>query len=149
MKKSIRHLLLVLAAVLSFTIISKAQPPSGEVPMGPPPEMSSNSVTNEEAEISRIQVDWMKKKLKLNKDQQQAAEKITSVHVGKILALKKKEGYNGSTDPVKQQADHERDEAMKKILTEKQFNRFNKNKHVLENSFENIRAGGMPPPPGM
>lgn len=149
MKKIIIHSLLVLATAISFSLVSNAQPPAGELPMGPPPEMSNKLVTNEETEISRLQMDWMKKKLKLNKEQQQVVEKITREHAKKILLLKNKEGYIAATDPGKKQADLERDEAMKKILTEKQFSRFNKNKQVLENSFDNISGGGLPPPPGL
>jgi hypothetical protein len=149
MNKIIRNAMLTLTAVISLSFASIAQPPSGEDPIGPPPEINNSTATNEEAAISRLQVDWMKKKLKMTKDQVQAAEKITLDHAKKILMLKKKEGYNGTNDPGKQQADHERDEAMKKMLTEKQFIRFTKNKHILENSFENFRVGGLPPPPGM
>lgn len=117
--------------------------------MGPPPELNNSLATNEETEISRLQMDWMKKKLKLNKEQQESAEKIVREHARKVLLLKKKEGYNAETDPGKRQADLERNEAMKKILTEKQFSRLIKNKQVLENSFDNISLGGLPPPPGM
>lgn len=141
--------MLVLTAIISYSYTSEAQPPSGEGPIGPPPEINISVSSNEEAAISRLQMDWMKKKLKLTKDQVQAAEKITLDYAKKILMLKKKEGYNGTNDPDKQQVDHERDEAMKKMLTEKQFIRFTKNKHILENSFENFRDGGIPPPPGM
>jgi hypothetical protein len=149
MKVIIRQSMLVLAAVISFSHVSHAQPPAGELPMGPPPETNNNLVTNAETEISRLQLDWMKKKLKLNKEQQLYVGKITMEHVKKILHLKKKEGYQPATDRDKQQADQDRDAALKKILTEKQFSRFIKNKQVLENSFENSGGGGIPPPPGM
>jgi len=149
MKKLILQSLFVLTMVILYSRVTQAQPPAGELPMGPPPELNNRLSTNEEKEISRLQVDWMKKKLKLNKEQQQAAKKITLDHAKKILVLKKKEGYKGPSDPGKQQADLERDEAMKKMLTEKQFSRFTKNKHILENSFDNFQGGGIPPPPGM
>lgn len=73
--------------------------------MGPPPELNNRLSTNEEKEISRLQVDWMKKKLKLNKEQQQAAEKITLDHAKKILVLKKKRGTKapatrGNSKPI-------------------------------------------------
>jgi len=149
MKKLIRQSLFVLTLVIFFSRVTQAQPPAGELPMGPPPELNNSLATNEETEISRLQMDWMKKKLKLNKEQQESAEKIVREHARKVLLFKKKEGYNAETDPGKRQADLERNEAMKKILTEKQFSRLIKNKQVLENSFDNISLGGLPPPPGM
>ena len=42
-----------------------------------------------------MQLDWMKKKLKLSNEQEQAVDKITREYVTKVLALKKKENYNG------------------------------------------------------
>ena len=115
MKKIFKQSLLVLTTAISFSLVSHAQPPSGELPMGPLPELNNSLSTNEETEISRLQMDWMKKKLKLNKEQQQATEKIVLEHARKILFLKKTEGYKADTDPGKKQADLERNEAMKKI----------------------------------
>lgn len=147
MKKNTRLPYMVLILIFLGSFSSQAQPPAGEGPMGPPPEMST-AVSNEENEICSSQQEWMKKKLKLSREQQAAVQQITRQYVKKMLALKKKDNYQGSNDPGKILADRERDEALRKILTPKQFTRFDKNKHVLDNSFE-ITAGGMPPPPPM
>jgi len=150
MKKAILYPLFLAALVCASFLKSNAQPPAGEGPMGPPPELNNTMSTDQADEISRIQTDWMKKKLKLNGDQQKAVEKITREHAKKILVFRKKEGYKATTDPEKLAADKVRDEALKGILTEKQFSRYTKNKSVLENSFEITGTGiGMPPPPGM
>lgn len=135
-----------LAFLLSFSLLTQAQPPAGEAPMGPPPEMGT-PVSNEITGISSMQLDWMKKKLKLASEQELAVDKITREYVKKVLALKKKENYNGNADPAKKAAESERDEALKKILTEKQFSKFVKNKAILDNAFDNAGIGGMPPPP--
>ncbi|MBN8687673.1 MAG: hypothetical protein J0M10_11655 [Chitinophagales bacterium] len=124
-----------------------AQPPQGEGPVGPPPELAVQP-DNEEKEICRLQLGWMKKKLRLSEEQVDAAEKAIIVYVRKRLALMKKETYKGNNDPAILQAGMERDNALKKMLTPKQFSRFDKNKHILENSFENP-GGGIPPPPPM
>ena len=145
MKKKISGPVFI-SLLLSFSLFTQAQPPAGEPPMGPPPEMGT-TVSNEVTSISNMQLDWMKKKLKLANDQEQAVDKITQEYVKKVLALKKKENYKGNTDPAKKNADSERDEALKKILSEKQFSKFVKNKAILDNAFDNAGIGGMPPPP--
>ena len=94
-----------------------------------------------------MHIDWKKKKLKLSNEQEQAVDKITREYVTNVLALKKKENYKGNTDPAKKAAESERNEALKKILTEKQFSKFDKNKAILDNAFDNAGTGGMPPPP--
>lgn len=135
-----------LALLLSFSTIIQAQPPGGEPPMGPPPEIGATN-SNEVTSISSVQMDWMKKKLKLTHEQELAADKITQEYVKKVLDLRKKENYNASTDTGKKTAEQIRDEALKKILTEKQFSKFVKNKAILDNAFDNAVIGGMPPPP--
>ena len=127
---------------------SNAQLPAGEGPMGPPPEFSKSTESNEEKSICQLQTDWLNKKLKLGKDQLSEVEKITAFYVKKRLTLKKKEGNKEALEAGMSEAELERDRSLKKILTEKQYNRYLKQKQVLENSFEHAGSGGMPPPPG-
>jgi hypothetical protein len=148
MKKSILKLSVILLSSL-LSLNSSAQPPAGEGPMGPPPEFSKTPESSEEKTICQLQTDRLNKKLKLGKEQLPVVEKITATYVNKRLALKKKEGNKEDLAARRLQIEQERDQSLKKILTEKQFTRYLKQKQVLENSFENIGSGGIPPPPGM
>lgn len=145
--KKIFVLLCYLSIVFVNPMNGIAQPPAGEGPMGPPPEMSRVLENSQEATICQIQIDWLKKKLKLDKSQLTAVEKSTSIYVKKVLSLKKTITDATSLETAKEQAIRERDQAMKLILSEKQYSRYLKTKPVLENSFEYVNYGGMPPPP--
>lgn len=138
----------VFAFYALFSLHSFAQPPAGEGPMGPPPEFSKAPESSEEKSICQLQTDRLNKKLKLAKEQLPDVEKITATYVNKRLALKKREGNNDDLVARRLQIELERDQSLKKVLTEKQFTRYLKQKQVLENSFDNAGYGGMPPPPG-
>lgn len=147
MKKRItKWPVILLSSLLSLN--SFAQPPAGEGPMGPPPEFSKTTESSEEKTICQLQTDHLNKKLKLGKDQLSEVEKITATYVNKRLALKKKEDNNDDFAARRLQIELERDQSLKKILTEKQYSRYLKQKQVLENSFENAGFGNVPPPPG-
>lgn len=145
-KRIMKWTLLALSTLLSLHGL--AQLPAGEGPMGPPPEYSKTPESSEEKTICQLQTDRLNKKLKLGKEQLPEVEKITATYVNKRLALKKKEGNKDELVARRLEIELEHDQSLKKILTEKQFNRYLKQKQVLENSFENTGFGGMPPPPG-
>lgn len=138
----------VFALVTLFSLHSHAQPPAGEGLMPPPPEFSKNTENSEEKTICQLQTDQLNKKLKPGKEQLPVVEKIIANYVNKRLALKKKDGNKDDLAAQRLQIELERDQALKKILTEKQFARYLKQKQVLENSFDNAGFGSMPPPPG-
>lgn len=122
-----------------------AQPPQGE---GPGPQVTETRSDNEV--IAAMQTEWMKKKLKLNTSQLKEAETINDRYVKKILEAKKTAGPDA--DKRKNEAANEREEAFKKILTGKQFSKFQKNKSILDNGFDysgNNFAAPPPPPGGM
>lgn len=146
-KNKLKRTILVLSSFIYLN--SFAQPPAGEGPMGPPPEMSKSLESNEEKTICQLQNEWLNKKLKLGKDQIPQVEKVTAAYVKKRLALKTKEERKETIETDREQAELERDRSLKNILSEKQFSRYLKQKHILENSFDNAAYGGMPPPPGM
>lgn len=138
----------VFALVTLFSLHSHAQPPTGEGPM-PPPEFSKTTESSEEKMICQLQTDRLNKKLKLEKEQLPEVEKIITTYVSKRLALKKREGNKEDLVARRLQIDLERDQSLKNMLTEKQYNRYLKQKQVLENSFDNVGSGSMPPPPGL
>lgn len=134
--------IVILCAFLLFSgsfLHLGAQPPAGDMP-GPPPESIESGNTPES--IAELQTKWMKKKLKLNPEQFKEAVKINDRYVKKVLAAAGPDAGN-----LKKKADTERDEALRKMLTPKQFSRYVKNKTVLDNGFENSGYNSIPPPP--
>ncbi len=145
MKKMI-VVLFYLSIVLLYPLNGKSQPPAGEGPMGPPPELSSTQETSRETAICQLQTDWLKKKLKLNKSQLTAVENSTARYVNKILVIEKTQTTTSSLVEAKKQAELKRDQEMKTILSEKQYSRYLKIKQILDNSFE---TKAIPASPGM
>lgn len=139
----------VFALATLLSLQSYTQPPAGEGTMDPPPEFSKNPENSEGKTICQLQTEWLNKKLKLEKEQLHEVEKIIANHVNKRLALKRRGGNKDELAASMVQNDLERDQSLKKMLTEKQFNRYLKQKQVLENSFDNVGSGGMPPPSGL
>ncbi len=143
--KKIKGLLLALTSLIYLN--NFAQPPAGDDPTSLPPEFSKSTESSEEISICQLQTDWLNKKLKLGKALLPEVEKITAIYVKKRLLLKKKESTKEALEAGKLQAEREHDQSLKKILTDKQYNRYLKQKQVLENSFDIAGFGAMPPPP--
>ena len=115
-----------------------AQPGSGDGPPGGGPQTFTAS------DIADIQTVWMKKKLKLSKEQ---VEKVKEIN--KEFVTKKKEFQNAGEKQADKLAepDRERDDKLKSILSEKQFARFLEKKSELDNSMSSSGNTVMPPPP--
>ncbi len=136
-----RFNLLLLVSTLSFT--GYTQPPGGD---GPPPFASK--ITS--GEIAELQTEWMKKKLKLSKEQVEEVSKINLSFADKLQQLQKiTENKNNGENRIHVEKvavlDKEKDNALKPILSDKQFNIYLKKKAALNNVDSN--SGNMPSPP--
>lgn len=129
---------LLTTLILVTATISYSQSFSGDGPPGGGPQTFTAS------DIADIQTAWMKKKLKLSKEQVEKVKEINKEFVTKKQELQK--AGEKQTDKLTE-PDKERDEKMKKILSEKQFTRFQKKKPELESSLSPSGNTAMPPPP--
>jgi|APEBP8051073220_1049391.scaffolds.fasta_scaffold03141_1 hypothetical protein len=130
--RSVITILLFLAATAAYS------QPGGDGPVGGGPQTFTAN------DIADIQTAWMKKKLKLNKEQVEKVRDINKIYVSKKQELQKAgEKQSDKLD----EPDKERDNNLKIILTEKQFASYLKKKSELENSMSSSGNTGMPPPP--
>lgn len=130
--RSVFTILLFLTTTVAYT-----QPGGDGPPGGGPQTFTAN-------DIADIQTAWMKKKLKLNKEQVERVREINKQYVSQKQELLK----NGEKQVDKLgQPDKERDSNLKVILSEKQFASFLKKKTELDNSMSSSGNTGMPPPP--
>lgn len=134
--KTTRFSLTVL--MLLIATFCYAQPGSGDGPPGGGPQTLTTS------DIADIQTAWMKKKLKLSKEQVDKVKEINKEFVAKKQELQKadKKQTEKLTEPEK-----ERNDKLKTILSEKQFARFLVKKSELDNSMSSSGNTVMPPPP--
>lgn len=143
--------LLILAGTVTY-----AQPPGGD---GPPPASGNGSQAITPDEIAETQTSWMKKKLKLTKQQTEEVKKINKQYVTQTLEYQTAEkkqaapATGGRENRLKEkmaELDRDRDNRLKKILTEKQFRTYLKKKGYLEESISTAASQEMPPgpPPG-
>lgn len=133
--KSVITILLFLAATAAYS-----QPGGDGPPGGGPQSFTAN-------DISDIQTAWMKKKLKLSKEQVEKVREINKLYVSQKQELQKA----GEKQPDKlNEPDKARDSNLKVILSEKQFASYLKKKAELDNSISSSGNTGMqpPPPPG-
>ncbi len=131
-ERSVFTILLFLTTTVAYT-----QPGGDGPPGGGPQTFTAN-------DIADIQTAWMKKKLKLNKEQVERVREINKQYVSQKQELLK----NGEKQVDKLgQPDKERDSNLKVILSEKQFASFLKKKTELDNSMSSSGNTGMPPPP--
>lgn len=141
--------------VLISTIIY-AQPPGAE---GPPPAGSNGPQTITPDEIAETQTSWMKKKLRLTKEQTAEVKKINKEYVNRALEYQSAEKSQTSTGSGSREnklkdkmaeLDQDRDNRFKHILTDKQFKTYLKKKGYLEESISTAANQEMPPgPPGV
>lgn len=130
--RSVITILLLLAETAAYS------QPGGDGPVGGGPQTFTAN------DIADIQTAWMKKKLKLNKEQVEKVRDINKIYVSKKQELQKAgEKQSDKLD----EPDKERDNNLKIILTEKQFASYLKKKSELENSMSSSGNTGMPPPP--
>lgn len=148
----------VAATVLLFLVstIVYAQPPGVD---GPPSMPGNGSQTITPDEIAHTQTSWMKKKLKLTKEQTEEVKKINKNYITRVLEYQSAEKNNSATGAGTREnklkdkmaeLDKDRDDRFKYILTDKQFKTYLKKKGYLEESITTAANQEMPPgpPPG-
>ena len=133
----------------------KAFPQGPRLPHSPDNHMQQPSLKKATPdEIADKETRWMKKKLKLKKDQLQSVKAINAVY-----AFKRKDyqaamepGDKGNNQKIMDKLallDKEKDGELRKVFTEKQYNLYIKKKpELLEKTSGNNSAGRLPPPPG-
>lgn len=138
--------------VLISTIIY-AQPPGAD---GPPPAGGTGPQTITPDEIAETQTSWMKKKLRLTKEQIAEVKKINKEYVNRALEYQSAEksqttaGAGSRENKLKDkmaELDKDRDNRFKNILTDKQFKIYLKKKGYLEESISTAANQEMPPGP--
>lgn len=142
----ITHYLLLLLLVL-ISNIGYAQPPGGDG--APPPGGGPSAITA--VEIADLQTSWMKKKLKLDKEQ---TDQVLQINVQYINGVKELSRNNSTaTDSILHRQekftmlDKNKDDSLQRILSEKQFGLYLKNKTFLNSIISTSGNQGMPPPP--
>lgn len=141
--------------VLINTIVY-AQPPGADGPVSLP---GNGSQTITPDEIADTQTSWMKKKLKLTKEQTEEVKKINKQYITRALEYQSAEksqtstGAGSTENKLKDkmaELDKDRDDRFKNILTDKQFKTYLKKKEYLEESVNTAANQEMPPgpPPG-
>ena len=124
----------------------------------PPPGGQGESFRNQKItpdEIAEKESKWMKKKLKLNKDQLQKVKAINSVYAFKrqdyLSAMGP--GKEGSRKKMMERLvtlDREKDEELRKVFSQKQYDLYVKKKVELDQqvrSAEGSDSNLSPPPP--
>lgn len=146
----------VAATALLFLVstIFYAQPPGVD---GPPSMPGNGSQTITPDEIADTQTSWMKKKLKLTKEQTEEVKKINKNYITRVLEYQSAEKNNSATGTRENklkdkmaELDQDRDNRFKHILTDKQFKTYLKKKGYLEESISTAANQELPPgpPPG-
>jgi|GEM_PF-1257161 len=153
MKTTLFKCFLSLCLILTVAETSRAQPPGGAGGNFPPPE-SAGMKPETPDEIAKRETKWMKRKLKLTKEQLATIEDINF-----DTALKKQEFINNmmksGSRPTREQImlsqknldlmAEEKDKKLSKILTEQQWSTYLSKKDQLEDNGRNMPSG---PPEG-
>lgn len=143
LKKQKWHSIAVPIALISFFIggqtVYSQERGSG---FASPPERRMEQFSLEKEtpdDIAEKETRWMKKKLKLKKEQLQRVKAINAVYAFKREDYKKAMGSkdNGNNQKILEKLDKEKDDELRKVFTEKQYNTYLKKKPELA---EKIRS---------
>lgn len=141
------------AALVLINTIAYAQPPGADGPVSLP---GNGSQTITPDEIAETQTSWMKKKLKLTKEQTEEVKKINKQYITRALEYQSTEKSNTTAGAGSREnklkdkmaeLDKDRDNRFKNILTEKQFRIYLKKKGYLEERISTVANEEMPPGP--
>lgn len=150
MKTRLFKYFLSLCLILTLAKTSHAQPPGGAGGDFPPPEFAGMKPETPD-EIAKRETKWMKRKLKLTKEQLAPIEDINFDTARKKQEFTDNLMKRGSR-PTREQMEtsrkmldflaEEKDSKLSRILTEKQWTTYLSKKKQLESSGQSMPSGG-------
>lgn len=139
---------LLLSGLIIISNPVKSQPPGGDG--APPPGGGPAAITA--VEIADLQTSWMKKKLKLDKEQTDQVLQINVQYINGVKELSRNNTAPADSNQHQQEKltalDKIKGDSLQRILSEKQFGLYLKNKTFLNSIISTSGNQGMPPPPG-